>query len=153
MALRSSYPSFRLRTVVDLLIFKYRLGDISSDGEGDFMEFIDTSLTLSSFFSTRRALPPIVDFTAERPGMPAQPQPLALAGSTATSASASSWGSWIWGPQSMTGAELDNIRTSFRKRGPWQYCHTDDHDSGRAKPTSSKARSGTRIGLCGARSK
>lgn len=111
--LRWYYFSWRPRDITDVDDLWLSLGDISSDGEGDFVELMNSSLTLASFFATRRALPPIVDLTAERPEMPSQPQPLALAGSTATSASASSWGSWIWGPQSMTGAELDTIRMSF----------------------------------------
>ncbi|KDQ15640.1 hypothetical protein BOTBODRAFT_283778 [Botryobasidium botryosum FD-172 SS1] len=82
-----------------------KLGELSVDSEGDFVEVFPypstPSIVLQTLFNIRRPLPPHVNFAEPYLAAPAHPGPY-NPGSNVLS-------SWIWGPKITSGTEIDGI--------------------------------------------
>lgn len=86
-----------------------RLGTISSDSTGDYIEVFTPPLppeypfpiTLSTLFPSRRPRFPNINFGEPVRPLPPQPGP---------PANEASYTAWLWGPKVYNGKEIDNIR-------------------------------------------
>lgn len=94
-----------------------RLGNISSDSNGDYIEVLTRPLppeypfpiTLSTLFPSRRPRFPNVNFGEPVWPLPAQPGPPEIEGS---------YTAWLWGPKAYSGKEIDSIRKSMHLAMP-----------------------------------